>query len=395
MGVMSKVMTMSEESPSNSVPTPQPTPAPQTPPPYTPAPRPSGRTSPFLFGCLTSIVILFLGGLALIILFSYGLGSLVKSVSEDDVVEYMPTKKLANITTTQVSPGDATSPAVAVIQVNGAIGGGNSTNSSAGSATLVRLLEHVANNNQYGSLILSIDSPGGEVTATDVVYDAVKRVQAAGKPVVVMMGTMACSGGYYISAPADWIIANPNTWTGSIGVIIAGINYEEGLGKLGIKPQVFKSGDFKDMMSGARPMSDDESAYIQSMVMQTYDRFVNIVCEGRKLNRETLEQKHAIDGRVLSGDVAKEVGLVDQLGYFRDAVSKAQQLTHAQSTPRVLLLSEKSPFTDILSAISMESKAPKNISVSLGNSGLPTLRPGVPYALPASYANGILISEKE
>jgi hypothetical protein len=83
------------------------------------------------------------------------------------------------------------------------------------------------------------------------------------------------------------------------------------------------------------------------------------------------------------------------LGYFRDAVSKAQQLTHAQSTPRVLLLSEKSPFTDILSAISMESKAPKNISVSLGNSGLPTLRPGVPYALPASYANGILISEKE
>ena len=194
-------------------------------------------------------------------------------------------------------------------------------------------LHQAAMDDHVKAIVLYVDSPGGEVTASDMIYDAVCRARSR-KPVVVYMGSLAASGGFYVSCGGSYLMADDTTLTGSIGVIIETLNYESLLGKVGVNMVVFKSGQFKDMLSGARPMTDEEKAYVQDMVMQTYGKFVGIVARERKLPEDKLRSGIA-DGRVISGRDALKDKLIDKLGQIEDAYDKARELGGVKDAPVV------------------------------------------------------------
>jgi protease-4 len=187
--------------------------------------------------------------------------------------------------------GKSSDAKIAVIYLRGVI-----SSSEAGSIgdTMVDdlkiQLQQAAMDDKVKAVVLYVDSPGGEVTASDVIYNAVRKVRdgkfspAPAKPVVVYMGSMAASGGYYVSCGGSYLMADETTLTGSIGVIMQTLNYQELFGKVGLETVTFKSGAFKDMLSGSRKMTPEEQAYVQKMVMDTYGKFVGIVARERKLN---------------------------------------------------------------------------------------------------------------
>jgi protease IV len=179
------------------------------------------------------------------------------------------------------------------------------------------------------AILIVIDSPGGEVTASDVIHHAVVTAkQRSGVPVVASLGSLAASGGYYVATGADWIVAHRTTLTGSIGVIFHLWNYRGLMDKVGVKPIVYKSGRMKDMLSPEKEeneITDEEKELAQRLVMRDYERFIEVVAEGRHLKAEALKAGLA-DGRVLGGAEALEHKFVDQLGYFEDAVAKAKSL---------------------------------------------------------------------
>jgi len=190
------------------------------------------------------------------------------------------------------------------------------------------------------AVLLKVDSPGGEVLASDEISGAIRKFQEdSGKPVVVSMGSLAASGGYYVSAPCQWIVANELTITGSIGVIMSTWNYRGLMSKVGIRPFTYKSGKFKDMLSGSREPEEipaEEREMLQALIDQTYDRFKTVVTDGRKYAHDKNEDKGKAlvqnwkdyaDGRVLSGKVAHQLGFVDELGNFDTAVNRAKELT--------------------------------------------------------------------
>jgi protease-4 len=189
------------------------------------------------------------------------------------------------------------------------------------------------------AVILRVDSPGGEVLASDDIYRAISDFQKDyKKPVVASMGGLAASGGYYVSAPCRWIVANELTITGSIGVIMHSYNYRGLLDKVGVRPEVFKSGRFKDMLSGEKNEDEilpEEKQMIQALIDETFARFKKVVAEGRDKANELNgnEGRHlandweeSADGRVLSGKQAYELGFVDELGNFDTAVERARRL---------------------------------------------------------------------
>ncbi len=178
------------------------------------------------------------------------------------------------------------------------------------------------------AIVLAINSPGGEVTASDVLYHEVVEATDS-KPVVAAMGALGASGAYYVACGTDYIIANETTFTGSIGVIIHSMNYEGLLGKVGLTSLVFKSGKFKDMLSGAREPTIAEIDYVQSIVAQVYDKFLDIVADSRGLSANDLRDG-AADGRILTGKDAKKLGLVDATGYLENAYDKARELAGAE-----------------------------------------------------------------
>jgi protease-4 len=174
------------------------------------------------------------------------------------------------------------------------------------------------------AIILRIDSPGGGVGPSKEIYREVRRTTKT-KRVIVSMGSLAASGGYYIASAADRIVANPGTITGSIGVIMYFFQLQELLGKIGIGMEVMKSGQFKDIGSVHREMSEKDRELLQGLISETQSQFVKAVAEGRNLPIEKVRE--IADGRILTGAKAKELGLVDLLGNFRDAVELAREVT--------------------------------------------------------------------
>lgn len=183
------------------------------------------------------------------------------------------------------------------------------------------------------AIILRVDSPGGAVAPSQEIHDEVARV-AAIKPVVVSMASVAASGGYYVSIPAQRIFANPGTITGSIGVIMQVTNFQDLYEKLGLKNQVVKSGEHKDLGSPLRSMTPQDRQILQGVIDDVYDQFVTAVSSGRKLPLDKV--KRLADGRIFTGRQAKEAGLVDELGGLQDAVRVAAELAGIIGEPRVV-----------------------------------------------------------
>ena len=218
---------------------------------------------------------------------------------------------------------------VAVLPVEGVIGsegtGGALATPAATPEALRHQLRQAAEDRSVRAVVLEVNSPGGGVTASAQMRDEILDFkETSEKPVVVSMGDTAASGGYYISAPADSIVANESTLTGSLGVIFSLLNYEEAEEKLGLEEVVIKSGEFKDIGSASREITPEERETFQSLIDESYAEFVGVIAEGRDLPEERVRE--LADGRIYSGLQAEELGLVDELGDLETAAGVAQGL---------------------------------------------------------------------
>ena len=201
------------------------------------------------------------------------------------------------------------------------------------SRQIIADLEHMTEDPGIQAIVLRVDSPGGGAAASQEIYDHIRGVQEQGMPLVVSMGSVAASGGYYIACTADTIFANPGTLTGSIGVVMSFTNLEELFGKLGMDFEVIKSGKFKDTGSWSRQMTDEERALLQGTIDDIHAQFVEAVAEGRGMEYDVVAA--LADGRIFSGRQALEAGLVDRLGSLADAVEVAARMGGIEGEPRV------------------------------------------------------------
>src|SRR5437870_6679053 len=273
----------------------------------------------------------------------------------------------------------ATTDKIAVITMRGLISSslpGNVTDSMVDDMRAA--LQQARDDSRVKAIVLEIDSPGGEVTASDAIYSAV--VKARPKPVVVYMESLAASGGYYVSCGGRFLMANETTITGSIGVIIQTLNYEQLFNKIGLASVVFKSGKYKDMLNGARPITPEEREFVQNFIMGTYDKFLGIVAKERNLPADLLRNSIA-DGRILSGKEALQNKLIDGLGELDDAFTKAKQLAN---TPDAKVVKYGPPFS-LARFLRVFGESDSKIELQLPKQLLPQLESGRAYFLPSYY----------
>jgi len=207
------------------------------------------------------------------------------------------------------------------------------------SALCIKALRKAAKDDHIKAVLIRMNTPGGTVSTSQEINDAVLAVKAAGKPIYVSMSDLSASGGYYVACASDRIFAEPGTITGSIGVIMNLMNFKTLGDKVGITAQVVKSGPFKDIASPYRAMTDEEKNILQAIIADTYDQFVTAVAKGRRMKVEDV--KRLADGRIYSGRQAKTNGLIDQLGGYDDALEALQAETMKRNN-----LKEKLPVDD-------------------------------------------------
>jgi len=287
---------------------------------------------------------------------------------------------------------------IAVIEVEGII----TSQFERGGVTMVDFIQDqfkvAARDRRVKAVILKVNSPGGEVLASDDINRAIAKFQLdTGKPVVASMGSLAASGGYYVSAPCRWIVANELTITGSIGVIMSTYNYRGLMDKIGLRPEVYKSGKFKDMLSGSKrdaEITEEEKQMVQDLVNETFERFKTVVSEGRSLasrkNKENSEAKGQTlstkwkdyaDGRVLSGKEAYNLGFVDELGGWEAAVKRAEKLARIDKATLV----QYQQIFDFSSLLRLLGKSDaKGVKIDLGIE-LPKVKAGCLYFLAPTY----------
>jgi protease IV len=220
-------------------------------------------------------------------------------------------------------------PRIGIVEVKGAIG---EAQTGVDSDKVVKLLKKYERDEDVKAIVLRVDSPGGSVAPSQEIHDAVKRIKAR-KKVVVSMGSLAASGGYYISAPADRIFAEPGTLTGSIGVIFMHFNVRGLLEWARIEETTLKSGKYKDTLSPFRPIRDTDREEIQGISDDVYGQFIDAVAQGRGIPEARVRE--IAEGRIYTGKRAKELKLVDELGGFDDAVGAAWALSGQTGEPRI------------------------------------------------------------
>ena len=224
-------------------------------------------------------------------------------------------------------------PGIAVIELHGVIG------TAIKEPEYARLLENARNNRKIGALVLDIDSPGGSATASDLIYENVRRV-AERKPVVAYIRGLGASGGYYIACGAGTIMASRAALVGSIGVIYLRPILQQLFGKLGVEFSVFKAGRLKDMTGFWRMPTDEESDKFQDLIGEMYDLFVSVVTENRRLTDEQVRE--LATGEVYTARRAQDAGLIDRQGGFDDAIAEAMRLSGARR--RIRHYRPKRPF---------------------------------------------------
>jgi protease-4 len=238
---------------------------------------------------------------------------------------------------------------IAVLYCVGDISGGEGDDQSIGSDRMAAAIKKVREDESYKALVLRINSPGGSALASDIIWREVSLCKAK-KPVIVSMGDVAASGGYYIAAPADHILAQPNTITGSIGVFGMLINAQDLLNnKLGVKIESVKFGEFADLGSPDRPLNEAERLVVQRGVDRVYDNFIERVAKGRKLSKEQVEE--IAQGRVWSGIDAKKIGLVDELGGLDKAIEIAASKAKLSEYRCVHLPELKDPIQELIGSL--------------------------------------------
>lgn len=189
---------------------------------------------------------------------------------------------------------------------------------------LLKVLDNAAEDDSVDGIIINVNSPGGGVVESATIHDKVVEIQEEyDKPVYVTMGNTAASGGYYVAAPAEKIVAHPATLTGSIGVIMESINFTDLADEYGIDFNTIKSGEHKDIMSASRKMTDEERDILQSMIDEMYDEFVQVIVDGRGMSESDVRRLG--DGRVYTGKQAKDNGLVDELGSLEDTIALMEE----------------------------------------------------------------------
>ena len=214
------------------------------------------------------------------------------------------------------------------------------------SEDIVRQFKKYRENKSIRAIVFRIESPGGGVSASQEIYEEVKKTRDAGRPVIVSMGSVAASGGYYVSCGATRIVANPGTLTGSIGVIFQFMHFQQLMEKIGVDQTTIKTGKFKDSGSPFRKTTEEEKQYFNMLVGDVYDQFVDVVAEERGMDRADV-LKYA-DGRVFTGRQALEYGFVDTLGTMEDAINIAAEEGGIQGKPSIVKETKKKTIFDKL-----------------------------------------------
>jgi protease-4 len=246
---------------------------------------------------------------------------------------------------------------VAIVDVHGVI---------ENSSDVVRQLRKYGKDSSIPAVVLHIDSPGGGAASSQEIYEEVNKLREEGKKIVASMGSVAASGGYYVACAADTIVANPATLTGSIGVIFQFPTAEELFKKIGLKFEVVKRGEVKDIGSMDRSMTERERESLQSVVDDTYEQFVGVIVDSREMERD--EVVGIADGSIFTGKQAKDLGLVDELGNLHDAIKIAGEMVGMEEYPKTVkerkkkiswydVLTQK--MTDLLELDESEKMMPK------------------------------------
>ena len=345
------------------------------------------------------LAIILLVLLAISVLFNFS--ALISNLGGHGRVKYSRSvgPKLEEVTAEDNGANDK----IALVEVNGII----TSHLEQGGYGLVELikaqLKRAEDDDRVKAVILKVDSPGGEVLASDEINREISDFQrrAPRKPVIASMGNLAASGGYYVSAPCQWIIANDLTITGSIGVIMHSYNYRGLMNKVGLRPETYKSGKFKDMLSGDRDpeqIPPEERDMLQHLIDDTYKKFQNVVADGRKAAHDknkarsdkgrelASDWKDYADGRVLSGKEAYQLGFVDELGNFEDAVKRAKTLVGLSTQASVNLI-QYQPRIDLSDLLRLFGKSEtKTVKVDLGIDP-PRLQVGQLYFLAPTFVH--------
>ncbi|MGA2517244.1 MAG: signal peptide peptidase SppA [Thermodesulfobacteriota bacterium] len=225
---------------------------------------------------------------------------------------------------------------IAIVEVKGVI---------SQSSGIIEELQQYVDDKDVKAIILRIDSPGGGVGPSQEIYREVMKIRPK-KKVVTSMGSVAASGGYYIASASDLIVANPGTITGSIGVIMQFSNFEELLKKIGIKGVVLKSGEHKDIGSPFREMTPEEKKIMQEVLDNVHQQFIQAVADGRKLDRTKVAE--IADGRILTGEQAKNLGLVDQMGNLQDTIEITAKMVGILGKPNVIYPKKRLSIWELL-----------------------------------------------
>lgn len=247
--------------------------------------------------------------------------------------------------TTSSGRGDA----VAIVRVEGTITGSDNADIGTGaiSGVVMEDLRAAAADPTVKAIVLRVDSPGGSVTGSAQIYEVVREME---KPVVVSMAGLAASGGYYVSAPADYIFARPDTTTGSIGVIMTLFNAQELLDELGVDIIAIASGPNKTLGSFWETITPEQELIFAAILDEAYDDFVQVIVDGRNLEPSAVRE--LADGRIYTGRQALALGLVDELGNFQDAIDKAAALGGISGEPRLVEYQRLPGFRQLLTGFS-------------------------------------------
>ena len=357
-----------------------------------PAPRPARRG----FGWMIAAIVVLLGLLMMSVLLNFSQvfrGSMGRRASSYRSGGAAIGPRLEEIT---LKEGTLSEKKIVVVPIEGIITGQIMEQGGYSMVTIIKeQLKRAEKDREVKAVVLKVDSPGGEVLASDDIAKAIRDFQTkSGKPVIVSMGSLAASGGYYVSAPCHWIVANELTITGSIGVIMHGLNYRGLLDKIGVRPEVFKSGKYKDMLSATKEpeeITQEERDMIQALIMETFHKFKDVVRDGRDTayaanNRQgrklAPDWEDYADGRILSGTEAKRLGFVDELGDFDTAIKRAETISGI-SGAEIVEYQQMFDLSNLFHLVRPKATL-KAVKIDLGVD-VPRLTPGCMYFLSPTY----------